>query len=99
MLIAVGIGILYLNQWCWKILFFFLIISMATVASLIFDVAIIVLMNVKILYMLVKLIPGISFSLFAFSAFFVSEIVVLYYLTRQEVRGYLGEMGETLSPF
>ncbi len=96
---TVGIGILYYNQLCWKILFFSSMVGVSTIASFI-------LVAVAILFIDLKLFTGIYNTLhfnavtwFSFLAFFLSGIIVLYYLTRREILSYFGEMGDLVTPF
>jgi hypothetical protein len=98
-LIAVGVGILYYSQWCWKILFFCLMIAISTIASLILIALFLLLVDISLFY---KVCQGIHISpmaWFSFLTFFLSGIIVLYYLTRREVVSYFGDMGELVTPF
>jgi len=99
LLIAVGIGILYLNQLCWKMLFFFLMISISTVASF-FLVALLLL--VADMHLFYKIYQGINIGLpawFSFTGFFLSGIIVLYYLTHRKVVSHFGGMDDLVTPF
>jgi hypothetical protein len=97
--VAVGIGILYYNQLCWKILFFFLIIFIANVLSIILVALISLCFNISLLYIYSQDIHITPVMWFSFSTIFLFGLVVLYHLTRKEIIGYFGEMGELIDPF
>ena len=98
-LICVGIGILYLNQLCWKILFFSLAICVSSVSSLIFVFLISLFIDVKFLDPYVEIIKTSSSTWLSCMGVFLSEIIVLYYLSSKEVVACFGEMGPLISPF
>lgn len=84
-IVAVGLGILYLNQSCWKILFFFLVSCVSCIASYIVVFLIFLLIDVRILTPCYQIIQHASGGWFAFLSFFISEIIILYYLANNEV--------------
>lgn len=97
--VSVGIGFLYYNQVCWKILFFSLIICISTMASLVFDALILLCFNTKLFYKYyqdIQLTPAMWFS---FLFIFISGTTVLYFLTREETLVHFGEMGHLIEPF
>lgn len=98
-LIAVGIGLLREKQIYWRILFFSLAISISSIASLLIAFIIILLLDPKFLDPYFQLMQTTTTAWFTFLSFFLSEIIVLYYLTREEVVASFGGMGELISPF
>jgi hypothetical protein len=96
---AVGAGIINLKQLCWKILFFALAICVSSMAALIIAFVIFLLIDVKFLAPYFSSIQTNSVAWLSALAFFLSEIIVLYYLTREEVVSSFGGMGEIVSPF
>ena len=97
--VIVGIGILHVNQLSWKMLFFSLAICVSSMASLIIVFLIFLMIDVKFLDPYFQTIQTTSAGWFAFLAVFLSQIIVLYYLTRDDVVAYFGGTGELLSPF
>ena len=99
LLIAVGVGILCSNQLCWKILFFCLLICMASVASFLFIGVISLFLSTDIIRICFQSVQS-SIAWWSLLYFFLSEIIVLYYLTRRETVACFGEMtGELVTPF
>ena len=98
-LAIVGIGILQVNNLCWKILFFSLAICVSSVTSLIIAFLIFLFLGTNIVYAFVQAnqIPPVEW--FSFLAVFLSEIIVFYFLTREEVVANFGGMGDLISPF
>ena len=98
-LFAVGIGIYYLNQMSWKILFFSLMISVACAASFLMVYSFSLWLGVNLFSNIFFNIQFSGTNWFCFLTIFLSEIMILYYLTRQEVVVCYGELGERISPF
>ena len=97
--VTVGIGILYYNQLCWKVLFFGLMILVSSVASLILVAVISICMAPDLFYKYCKDIHISPVTWFAFLSFFLSGIIVFYYLTRERIISYFGNMGPLIEPF
>jgi hypothetical protein len=94
-LIAVAVGVLNLDRLCWRILFFCLVINIASISSGIIADVVFLMFGVDFLRSFhVPILSQISFL-----AVFLSEIIVLYYLTRYDVVSAFGDMGPLLSPF
>jgi hypothetical protein len=89
--VAVGIGILYLKQFCWKVLFFGLTTSVSLIASLIVIFLFLLFANPVVFAIYYHIIQNCPGGWFAFISFFLSEIIILYYLASQEVISYFGE--------
>jgi len=98
-LIAVGIGVLYYLQICWKILFFFLMIYISNVVSLILVFLILLCIDINLIYKYSKFLTINAMTWFSFLASFLSGIIVLYYLTRKEIVSYFGGTGPLIEPF
>jgi len=98
-LFYVGRGILKLQLLSWKILFFTLAMSVSSIASLIFAFLIFLLLGENIIYVYFHVIQIPLVSLYSFLGVFLSEIIVLYYLTRGDVVASFGDMGDLISPF
>ena len=98
-LVVVGLGFLNLNQLCWNILFFGLMICVSIIASLILVCLILLLVYIDIIYSFFHAFQISPITWFSFLCFFLSEIIVLYYLTRSEVRDCFGDMGNLVKPF
>ena len=98
-LIASGIGILYYNRFFWRTLFFFLIICIATVVSLVLVVLAFILLDISLFYKIYQNINIAPTMWIPFLMIFTSGIIVLYYLTRQEIIFFFGDMGELIEPF
>jgi len=98
-LIAVGIGLLYYNQLCWKMLFFFLMIGISTVVSLILVGLIFVIVNTSLFCAFYQSLHITSGDWISFFFFFVLGIFVLYHHTRSEIMNLFGDMGDLISPF
>jgi len=98
-LAAVGVGFHHLNALCWKILFFCLAICVSSVAALllIFSVSLLLGVNPFSSFFQVGDVP--SSVWFGFFVFFISEIMILYFLTRSEVTSSFEMLDERLSPF
>lgn len=99
LLIIVGTGILYFNQWCWKILFFYLIICIATIASFILIYVNLLWINPNLVYQIQKIIQITPVIWFSFVFFLLTGVLVLYFLTDKEVVSHFGDMGDLLDPF
>jgi hypothetical protein len=97
--VIVGIGILYYSQLCWKILFFSLIITITTMASLVFDGLILFFWNIKVFYQYYQDIQLTGAMWYSFVFIFTSGTIVLYFLTREETLVHFGEMGHLIEPF
>jgi len=95
----VGIGIINVDQLCWKILFFCLAICVACIASLIIAFVIFFFLNAKFIYSFVQTSHISPVTWFCSLSFFLSEIIVLYYLASNDVVSCFGEMGDMLTPF
>ena len=98
-MIAVGRGILHLNRACWKTLFFSLAISVSSLSSFVIILIVFSFIDVKVFASVYQTIQHASVSWFAFLGFFLSETIVLYYLTKNEVVSCFGEIGPLISPF
>ena len=94
-----GVGILYYNQLCWKILFFLLIIFISNVVSFAFVFLISLCFNLRSLYSYYKDVHIAAVTWVSFLAIFIFGIIVLYHLTRKEVVNHFGEMEELIEPF
>jgi len=97
--IGVGIGILYYNQLCWKVIFFFLMIFISTVASLILVAVIFLWLDQELFFKYYQDMHISPVAWFSFLAIFLSGIIVLYYLTHKEVVSCFGKMDEIAEPF
>jgi hypothetical protein len=98
-LVAIGIGILYYNQLSWKFLFFFLIIFISNVLSVILVVLFSLCFNISLFYKYYQGIHVTPVTWFSFFSIFLFGIVVLYYLTNKETVTYFGDMGDLIEPF
>ncbi|MBF0505160.1 MAG: hypothetical protein HQL14_08705 [Candidatus Omnitrophica bacterium] len=98
-LAVIGIGILSLNKLCWKILFFSLAICISMIGALVFVILIFLLLGscFSCSYFQPSQISSVTW--FSFLSFFLSEIIVLYYLAGYEVVSCFGGMGELTSTF
>ncbi|MBF0489893.1 MAG: hypothetical protein HQL15_04665 [Candidatus Omnitrophica bacterium] len=97
---AVGVGILFLNSWCWKILFFALAISMSSVATMLLVSLFLIFCPLDIIGSCLNILSITPIKLISFLFFFLSEIIVLYYLTRIEVlEHFYGLQDEWVKPF
>ena len=96
---AVGVGILYLRQVCWRILFFGLAICVACVTSALIVYLFLLMLNASVIAQIFQSVQITAVTMFSFFAFFLSEIIVLYYLTRAEVIECFGGTGFMTSPF
>ena len=99
LLFAVGIGFLNLKLLCWKVLFFFLAISVSSMATLILVFLTFLLMEIKLLVPYFQSIQTTTAGWFSYLSVFLSEIVVLYYLCSREVVSCFGRIGPLISPF
>jgi hypothetical protein len=98
-LVTVGMGILYYNQLCWKILFFSLTVFVTNVFSLVLIVSVLLWLDKSLVYKYYQTIHITPVAWKFFSSIFLSGFIVLYYLTREEILSYFGDMGEMLEPF
>jgi hypothetical protein len=97
--VAVGIGILYYHQLSWKVIFFFLMIFISTVASLILVAVIFLWLDQAFFFKYYQDMHITPVAWFSFLAIFLSGIIVLYYLTHREVVSCFGKMDEMTEPF
>ena len=97
--IALGMGILRLNQWCWKALFFILAICISTFSSLIVVALILLVLSISITYSFFETFHVTSVMWLSFLFLFLSQIIILYYLTRQKVMSCFGPMNVLADPF
>jgi len=98
-LISLAVGFYQLNDLCWKALFYFLSISVSSTAAivLIFVVCFFLDLNILSPFININVIsPG---SWFSFLFFFLSEIIILYYLTCAEVTSNFTGINDRISPF
>ena len=84
-LIAIGIGILNFNQLCWRLLFFSLAMSVSSMASFILAFLFFLWTGISVRIPYFQSIQTNSSGWFYFLAFFLSEIIVLYFLSKEEV--------------
>ena len=95
----VGAGILHWDPLSWRILFFTLAITVSCMTSLIVAFIIFLFIDIKFLDPYFQAIQTTSLTWFIFLSLFLSEIVVLYYLSRDEVASCFGGMPELVAPF
>jgi hypothetical protein len=98
-LVSVGIGILYYNQLCWKILFFLLIIYIANFVSFVLVLVTFLCLDTTLFYKFYQDIHIASVTWFSFCSIFLFGVIALYYLTRDEIVMFFGEMGGLIEPF
>jgi hypothetical protein len=98
-LVAIGIGILHLKPLSWKILLFSLLICITSIAAFLAAYVVLLLTNLNGFFPFFQMIPKISGGWIAFLSFFLSEIIILYYLGSHEVVSCFGDMGPLISPF
>ncbi len=98
-MVALGIGILYYSQICWKALFFLVIIFIANVVSFAVVIAAFWFLHLQSLYGFYHNIHVNSLSKFLFCVIFAFSILVLYQLTRKEMVAYFGDLGDLAEPF
>ena len=98
-IVAVGFGFIKVKQVCWKILFFGLSISVSCIAAFVIAFLIFIMIDAKFLAPIFSSVQISSVQWFCFLSFFLSEIIVLYYLCREEVLVSFGDMGDLVSPF
>ena len=95
----VGGGILNVQLLCWKILFFCLTICVSSIASTILALIILIIIGAGFIFPYLQALQISSPWWFSFLAVFLSQIIVLYYLTSGEVVASFGDMGDLISPF
>jgi hypothetical protein len=98
-LVIVGLGILQRHNLSWKVLFFCLAIKISCIASLIIAFLIFLALGVNFLNSVVQFHSINPVTWFSFLGVFLSEIIVLYYLSQDEVVSNFGGMGDLISPF
>ena len=97
--VNVGLGILKLKPVYWKILFFSLAICVSSIASFAIVFLVFSMIDINVLLPYYQDIQKASGGWFAFLAFFLSEIIILYYLISSDVVSCFGDMGPLISPF
>ena len=97
--VVVGIGILNLNMWSWRILFFSLGISISSVCALIIIFLIFVTMHLEILAPYYNIIQKYFGGWIVFLSFSISGVIVLCNLVSYEVVSCFGNLGSLISPF
>ena len=96
---VVGMGIIKENHLSWKVLFFSLATCVSSIASLILAFLFFILADSSFVNSFFQTNQITSLKLISFLCFFLSEIIVLYYMTRPEVVSRYGGMNDLVSPF
>lgn len=98
-LVAVGIGVVYFNQLCWKILYFSLVISISFFISLFFIVLVLMFLDFKFHTHFFHATLDTSNIFFSYLCFVLWEVFALYSLTTSEVMSHFEEMSGLIEPF
>ena len=98
-LLVVAIGFYNLNEVCWKTLFYFLSITVSSLTALVLIFVICFILNLNILSPFININNISSGTWFSFLLFFLSEIIILYYLTCAEVTSNFKGVNDRISPF
>ena len=97
--VIVGIGILKEDYMSWRVLFFCLATCVSSIASGILACLFFLVLDTGFVNTIMQTNHITSVEIFSFLAFFLSEIIVLYYLTRNDIVSRFGGMDELVSPF
>ncbi len=89
--LALGIGILRYSNRCWRTLFFLLLFLIGTMTSIIMVIAMLLLLSNALSCSFLEIFNACSTYWFPFIFSFLSQIIVLYYLAREDVRSYFQE--------
>lgn len=96
---VVGVGILYTKRLYWRILFFSLGISVACITSALVVYLVFLVLNAQVVNQYCQALNITIVTWFTLFSFFLSQIIVLYYLSREEVIACFGGVGIARSPF
>ncbi len=97
-MVNVGIGFLNVRPQYWRILFFTLIIAVACTSSCIIAYFILLWVGIDPITLFdLKQVSAATW--FSFLGVFLSAIIILYYLSHEEVIKYFGDPGPMLTPF
>ncbi len=89
--LGLGIGILRYSNRCWRTLFFILLFLIGTMTSIIMVLAMLFLLSTALSYSFLEIFNTCSAYWFPFIFSFLSQIIVAYYLAREDVRSYFRE--------
>lgn len=98
-LVFVGIGFLKIKPLCWNILFFGLAIFISVGAVFILANFMLLWVGIDVVASFFNLNQITPVAWFSILGVFLSSIIVLYYLSRAEVRKHFGDVGPRISPF
>jgi hypothetical protein len=96
--IVVGIGIINLNKWCWRVLFFSLGISISSVCSLVIIILIFLTTHSEIFAPYFNIIQKAAGGWIVFLSYSLAGIIVLCNLVSYDVVSYFGQLGPLISP-
>lgn len=96
--VVIGKGLLDLSQWSWKALFFSLVICVSSIGPFYITMMAIFYINTKHRVFYYNSIHAHLVGWLCFTGFFLSEIVVLYYLCKEEVIASFGNLDELIKP-